>query len=296
MKNAAMTARVLTTKVLATSLLLGAASATAYGAERVATFDLGSLDTLDALGLSDQVVGVPKSSLPEYLEQYGADDITDIGGLRSPDIEALANSKPHLILFTGRQGEWQREMEVIAPALNTGVQGDDYLATFDDNVRQLASRLHAEARAEEALETLHGEIEAQRDALSDAPRTLVVTHNDGNLTLNQHPVVHDVLGVKALDMPDSVTSETRGSRTFTPLSFEAIGEIDPAVVLVVDRSAAIGNEPADLEALEHDLTDAGASDVRLVSLTPALWYLSGGGLQSLAMQVEEVTAALSSSN
>ncbi len=214
----------------------------------------------------------------------------------SPDIEALANSKPHLILFTGRQGEWQREMEVIAPALNTGVQGDDYLAAFDDNVRQIANHLNAEARAEEALETLHDEIEAQRDALNDAPRTLVVTHNDGNLTLNQHPVVHDVLGVKALDMPDSVTSETRGSRTFTPLSFEAIGEIDPAVVLVVDRSAAIGNEPADLEALEHDLTDAGASDVRLVSLTPALWYLSGGGLQSLAMQVEEVTAALSSSN
>ncbi len=81
MKNATMTTRVLTTKVLATSLLLGAVSATAYGADRVATFDLGSLDTLDALGLSDQVVGVPKSSLPEYLEQYSADDVNDIGGL-----------------------------------------------------------------------------------------------------------------------------------------------------------------------------------------------------------------------
>ncbi|MBZ5488472.1 ABC transporter substrate-binding protein [Halomonas aquamarina] len=291
MKNTAMT-----TRVLATSLLLGAVSATAYGEDRVATFDLGGLDTLDALGLSDRVVGVPKSNLPAYLEQYDTDDITDIGGLRSPDFDALANSKPHLILFTGRQGEWQTEMETVAPTLNTGVQGDDYLAAFDDNVREIASRLHAEARAEEALETLHGEIEAQREALSDAPRTLVVTHNDGNLTLNQHPVVHEVLGVETLAIPDSVTSETYGSRTFTPLSADAIGEIDPAVVLIIDRSAAIGNEPADLEALEHDLTEAGASDVRLVSLTPALWYLSGGGLQSLAMQVEEVTAALGSSN
>ncbi|RUR35350.1 ABC transporter substrate-binding protein [Vreelandella populi] len=279
-------------KVLATSLLLSVASAAAYGEDRVATFDLGSLDTLDELGLSEQVVGVPQQNLPDYLSQYEDERYTDIGGLRSPDIEALNNSKPHLIFFTGRQGEWQQDMEVIAPLLNTSVQGDDYLTAFDDNVRQIASRLHAEARAEEALEELHAHIEEQRQALANAPRVLVATHNQGGLTLNTHPVVHDVLGLETLDMPDSVTSETRGSRTFTPLSSEAIAEIKPDVILIVDRSAAIGDEPADMEALEHTLADAGASDVRLVSLTPALWYLSGGGLQSLKMQIDEVVEAL----
>ncbi|HDZ47502.1 hypothetical protein LCGC14_0058000 [marine sediment metagenome] len=289
MKFIAITTTLTTT--LTVTLFLATASASAD--QRIATFDLGSLDTLDALGLSEQVVGVPKSSLPGYLEHYAADTYTDIGGLRSPDMEALSDSEPTLILYTGRQGDWEEELGEIAPLLNTSLQGDDYRAAFDANVRELASQTGAEA--EEALEILHTEIETQREALSNAPSTLVVTHNGGNLMLNQHPVVHDVLGVAALEMPDSVTSETRGTRTFTPLSANAIAEINPDIVLVIDRSAAIGNDPADADDLRQTLADAGA-DTQLVILTPDLWYLSGGGLQSLALQIEEVSSALSNAH
>ncbi|MGP9764349.1 ABC transporter substrate-binding protein [Halomonas sp. AOP13-D3-9] len=292
MKHAAITTTALTT--LTATLLLASAAASAD--QRIATFDLGSLDTLDALGLSEQVVGVPKSSLPDYLEQYLEETYSDIGGLRSPDMEALSESEPSLILYTGRQGDWEDELGDIAPLLNTSLQGDDYLAAFDANVRELASQTGAEAAAEEALEILHNRIETQREALSNAPSTLVVTHNGGNLMLNQHALVHAVLGVAALEMPDSVTSETRGTRTFTPLSADAVAEINPEIVLVIDRSAAIGDEPADADALAQMLLEAGAEKARVVMLTPALWYLSGGGLQSLALQIDEVSAALSSSD
>jgi iron complex transport system substrate-binding protein len=288
MKHAATTTTTLTT--LTTTLLLASAAASAD--QRIATFDLGSLDTLDALSLSEQVVGVPKSSLPAYLEQYSAETYTDIGGLRSPDMDAMGESEPSLILYTGRQGEWEEELGEIAPLLNTSLQGDDYLAAFDANVRELASRLAVENKAEEALATLHADIETHREALSNAPRTLVVTHNGGNLILNQHPVVHDVLGVTALEMPSSVTSETRGTRTFTPLSPDTIAEIAPEIVLVIDRSAAIGDKPTDADALTQTLSNAGAENTQVVMLTPALWYLSGGGLQSLALQIEEVSSAL----
>lgn len=279
-------------QVLAASLIFTAVSSIAHAQERIATFDLGSLDTLDALGASEQVVGIPKQVLPDYLSKYNADAYTDLGGLRDPNLEAVAQSEPTLILYTGRQGDWEAEFEEIAPLLNTSLQGDDYLAAFDDNVRQIASKVEAEERAEEALEALHADIEHQREALDEALRVLVVTHNDGNLGLNTHPVVHDVLGIKKLEMPDSVTSVKRGNRTFTPLTMEAIGEINPDVLLVVDRSAAIGNDAADTQALEQALSDAGASETRLVVLTPALWYLSGGGLQSLKLQIDEVVNAL----
>ncbi|MBE0462049.1 MAG: ABC transporter substrate-binding protein [Halomonadaceae bacterium] len=279
-------------QVLAASLIFTAVSSIAHAQERIATFDLGSLDTLDALGASEQVVGIPKQVLPDYLSKYNADAYTDLGGLRDPNLEAVAQSEPTLILYTGRQGDWEAEFEEIAPLMNTSLQGDDYLAAFDDNVRQIASKVEAEERAEEALEALHADIERQREALDEALRVLVVTHNDGNLGLNTHPVVHDVLGIKKLEMPDSVTSVQRGNRTFTPLTMEAIGEINPDVLLVVDRSAAIGNDAADTQALEQALSDAGASETRLVVLTPALWYLSGGGLQSLKLQIDEVVDAL----
>lgn len=259
----------------ATAVLFSAVSASAHAEQRIATFDLGSLDTLDALGLSEQVVGVPKQSLPAYLEQYASDRYSDIGGLRSPDMEAISASEPSLILYTGRQGDWEEALGDIAPLLNTSLQGDNYLAAFDDNVRELASQLGAESEADEALATLHTEIDALREALSNAPRTLVVTHNGGNLMLNQHPVVHDVLGVEALNMPESVTSETRGERTFTPLSADAIADIKPDVVLVIDRSAAIGDEPADADQLRQALAEAGttppASDANPGTLVPLRW-------------------------
>ena len=281
----------MTVKTIAAALLMVSASAAANDDSRIATFDLGSLDTLDALGLSEQVVGVPKASLPRYLEQYAADTYSDIGGLRSPDMAALADANPTLIVHTGRQADWEAELGEIAPLLNTSLTGDDYLAAFDANVHELAGQLSAESNAEAALAALHTEIEQQREALREAPTTLVVTHNGGNLMLNQHPVVHQVLGITALEMPESVTPEVRGERTFTPLSAEAIAEINPEVVLVIDRSAAIGDEPADADQLRDTLADAGTNP-QVVILTPALWYLSGGGLQSLALQMDEVTSAL----
>ena len=281
----------MTVKTIAAALLMVSASAAANADSRIATFDLGSLDTLDALGLSEQVVGVPKASLPRYLEQYAADTYSDIGGLRSPDMAALADANPTLIVHTGRQADWEAELGEIAPLLNTSLTGDDYLAAFDANVHELAGQLSAESNAEAALAALHTEIEQQREALREAPTTLVVTHNGGNLMLNQHPVVHQVLGITALEMPESVTPEVRGERTFTPLSAEAIAEINPEVVLVIDRSAAIGDEPADADQLRDTLADAGTNP-QVVMLTPALWYLSGGGLQSLALQMDEVTSAL----
>ncbi|WP_447555132.1 ABC transporter substrate-binding protein [Vreelandella sp. EE22] len=277
--------------VVATSLLVTALSASAQADERFAVFDLGSLDTLDALGASDQVVGLPKQALPEYLSGYAADDYADLGGLRSPDLEAIAQSEPTLIVYTGRQGEWKEELEEIAPLFEASLANDDYLAALDANVRSLAEHAGVEEQAKAALETLHNEIETQREALSDAPRTLVVTHNDGNFSLNEHPVVHEVLGIEKQEMPESATTRTHGARTFTTLTPEAIAEIAPERLLVVDRSAAIGEQPADADDLRQSLSDAGA-DIDVILLTPALWYLSGGGLQSLSMQIEEVASAL----
>lgn len=274
--------------------LAGGWAVTAVGAEgeRLAVFDLGSLDTLDALGLGERVVAVPKQSLPDYLSRYGDEAYIDIGGLRSPDLEAVADASPSLIVMTGRQGDWHDEFAALAPLFDASVSGPDYLAAVEGNVRDLAGHLDAAEEAEAAIETLHGQIEQARQALADAPAVLVATHNGGNLSLNAHRVVHEVLGLAQPELPDDVTSETRGARTFTPLSAEAVARIAPEVLLIVDRSAAIGDEPADLDALGQALAEAGGEGIRVERLSPALWYLSGGGLQSLALQIDEVVAAL----
>ncbi|PMR74803.1 ABC transporter substrate-binding protein [Billgrantia endophytica] len=266
--------------------------AQSHAAERVASFDFGSLDTLDELGLGEHVVALPKQGLPTYLEHYADEAYRDVGGLRSPDFDALRDAEPSLILFTGRQNEWREEFEEIAEVMDTGLGGDDYLVTFEENVTRLAERFDAGEAAAESLQMLHEHVDSARQRLADVPLTLVATHNQGNLMLNTHPVVYDVLDLSQPTIPESVPSETRGNRTFTPLSSEAIAEIAPATLLIVDRSAAIGDEAIELDALRGELARVGADDINVVVLTPELWYLSGGGLQSLMLQIDEVAAAL----
>lgn len=276
---------------LAAALLALAGTAHAEPQERLAVFDLGSLDTLQALSLETQVAGVPKQNLPDYLAAFEAEAYADLGGLRSPDLETLATLDPSLIVITGRQGDWREEFDALAEVSDTSLTGDDYLAAVDANARRLAERL--EADAEPALTALHAHIEAARQALDGAPAVLVATHNGGNLMLNSHPVVHQVLGLAQPSGTAELPGETRGTRTFTPLSADVVAELAPEALLIIDRSAAIGDAPLVATDLAAELTAAGAESTRVVVLSPALWYLSGGGLQSLRLQVDEVVAALS---
>ncbi|MFD2438212.1 ABC transporter substrate-binding protein [Modicisalibacter luteus] len=91
--------------------------------ERVISFDYGSLDTLDALNLGKQVVGVPKQGLPSYLSDYASDRLVDVGGLKTPDLDAIRQASPSLILVTGRQGDQRDTFEAIAPVMEMGVSG-----------------------------------------------------------------------------------------------------------------------------------------------------------------------------
>lgn len=50
---------------------------------QVLTFDLASLDTLDALGVD--VAGVPGSNMPEFLAKFRDDRYLKIGSLFEPD-------------------------------------------------------------------------------------------------------------------------------------------------------------------------------------------------------------------
>ncbi|WP_431024465.1 ABC transporter substrate-binding protein [Halomonas sp. H5] len=277
---------------LAAALLtLAGTTAHAEAPERLAVFDLGSLDTLDALALESRVAGVPKQSLPSYLAAFEGDAYADLGGLRSPDLDALAGLDPSLIVITGRQNDWREEFEALAEVQDASLAGDDYLAAVEANARRLAERLEADAGP--ALAELRAHIEAARQALDGAPEVLVATHNGGNLMLNNHPVVHQVLGLTQPAGAAGLAGEARGERVFTPLSHDAVAELAPEILLIIDRSAAIGDAPLVPAGLEAELAAAGAEATRVAVLSPALWYLSGGGLQSLRLQVDEVVAALS---
>lgn len=59
---------------------------------KVVTFDLATLDTLDAIGAGDSVIGIPAIGLPDYLFKYA--DLPKVGTLSSPTSRPSPSSDP----------------------------------------------------------------------------------------------------------------------------------------------------------------------------------------------------------
>lgn len=79
------------------------------------------------------------------------------------------------------------------------------------------------------------------------------------------------------------------------VSYEYIAENNPDYLFVVDRDAVVNGEAAAKQTIENDLvkeTTAFKED-QIVYLDPDIWYLSGGGLTSVQMMVDEIDSAVS---
>jgi len=79
--------------------------------EKVVIFDFGILDTVNKLGID--VTGVPQGNIPSYLEKYDSDDYENVGSLKEPDFEKIAEIDPDLIIISGRQSDLYDQLEEL---------------------------------------------------------------------------------------------------------------------------------------------------------------------------------------
>lgn len=258
----------------------------------VISFDHGSLDTLDTLGLNDHILAVPKQSLPDYLAHYAGDEYPDAGGLKSPDLETIAKLQPDLVLITSRQGDLLDQLSNDITVVDVGLPEGSFAEGVTEQVLNLASRFGSSEKARTALEELWDYVAKQKRRIEGEPEVLVVTHNDGKYSLRSEPTVTELLGLGLPEVPKGTETITRGARTFTPLTPEVMAVLAPDIILVVDRSAAIGSTPLNAIQLSERLAELGAADSQVTILSPGLWYLSGGGLRSIRLQVDEVLASM----
>ena len=77
------------------------------------------------------------------------------------------------------------------------------------------------------------------------------------------------------------------------VSYEYVLEQNPDILFVVDRTKAIGGDNSKNNVAENELvkqTTAG-KEGKVVSLTPDVWYLSGGGIKSTELMIQDVAQA-----
>lgn len=143
--------------------------------ERVVVLDTGELDTVLALGVTP--VGAVRTDvsaeLPDYLEAAGADpaEITEVGTIAEPRLEAIAALDPDLILSnTARHAELYDQLRAIAPT----VMGEGVGETWKQNLPVYAQALGQQEEGEELLEE-HDARAAEVGALFGDPSALEVS-------------------------------------------------------------------------------------------------------------------------
>ncbi len=275
---------------LAGSVLAGCAAIPDVRGPTVISYDHGVLDTLMELGVGEKVLAVPQQGLPDYLSEFGH-QLPDAGSLKVPELAAIETLQPDLVLMTGRQSAAIEAVAELTRVKEVTLPEGAYQKAVTARVLELSRLYGLDGRAEEKLDALWTYVNDRRAEVASAGTVTVVTHNEGKFSLRDEPVVYELLDLASAKVPDTVKPVSRGTRTFYPMTPETLADMDPRTLLVVDRSAAIGAAPLDQTVLQEQLKQGGAT-TRVLILNPGLWYLSGGGLNSIRLQVNEVLTAV----
>lgn len=262
--------------------------------DNVVVFDFGSLDSLQKLGLQDVVSGVAQAGvIPTYLEEFSSDEYENIGSLKEPDFEKIAEINPDLIITSARQGEVYEQLAEIADTIQLEVDPTRYMDSFRENVGILGEIFEKETEVEAALADLDEVIESVQATTEVSDKNaLIILANDDKISAygpdSRFGIIHDVFGVPAVD--DGIEVARHGMN----VSFEYVVEEDPDILYVVDRGAVVGGDSSAQQIVENKLTKRTKAykNDNIVYLDPEYWYLSGGGLQSVQAMADEITDSL----
>lgn len=255
--------------------------------QKIVVFDMGSLDTIHALEESEKVVGVPQKNLPSYLSEF--ESVSSVGGLKEPDLEKINQLKPDLIIISGRQEDYQETLSAIAPTLYVALESGQAWEDTLKNIEQLGQILDKESEAKSHIDSLKARRDQLREKIENKEeKALITLVNEGQLSAygsgSRFGIIHDAFGYKQAD--DTIEASAHGQS----VSFEYVLEKNPDVLFIIDRTQAIGGDTHNnnIETQPLIAETKAAQNERLVRLNPEVWYLSGGGIESLNLMMDDL--------
>jgi len=263
--------------------------------QNIVVFDMASLDTIGTLG--GEIVGAPLDSVPDYLQEFLADDAFNAGTLFEADLIEIEAQQPDLIVIGGRSSGLYEDLSAIAPTVDLSISGS-FIETLERNTEFLGEVLGAQDDAAAALTELMAGIDEATAVTADAGTGLGMMVSGGQLNAMSPSgddatgrnarggLIYDVFGVTPV--VEDIEAATHGE----PISFEFLLEQNPDYLWVVDRDAATGTEDAQAAAavLDNEIVKqtTAAQEDQIVYLNPTAWYIVFGGLTTTQLMIDDV--------
>jgi len=264
---------------------------------RVVVFDMGILDTMEALGLDRYVIGIPMNVIPRSLARFGQSPFVNMGTLHQPNLEIVVAHDPDLIIISGRARPMFDELSRIAPTIDLAIDNDDIMGSFRANNTYLGRIFSREAEVAALLASIDAQIAAvSQEAQALGQGGLIILHNQGSLRAfgpgSRFGFIHDVLGVAPVDPAIPVAGHGH------VISNEYIVANNPDIMFVLDRNYIVDRTATPRHDIENELvrlTNAFANG-NIFYLDTELWYLAVGGVQGKSAKIAEIGNAIRSAS
>lgn len=257
--------------------------------ECIVVYDLGMLDTLDALGV--KVGGSVEKTNLEYLKPALA-KTQPLGTMFEPNYEGLNIYKPQLIITGSRGNKVFDELAKLAPTIEMTADTANMLTSAKERIDAFGQIFGKQAEADKLKAELDQAFAEAKTAAQGKGKGMVVLVNGGKMsTFGPESRLSGWL-YKDIGISPADTDVKEGSHG-QPISFEYIKEKNPDWLFVLDRSAAVGQEgQAAKDVLNNPLVaETTAWKKGQVVYLDAGTYLAAGGVRQLKTAVKQVNDA-----
>ncbi len=196
-------------------------------------------------------------------------------------------------MISARQQGFKADLEKIAPVLDLSMDNKKVWESTQSHILTLASIYGKEAEAKKQIETLKTNIDAvKKKAEGSGLKTLTLMTNEGQVAAfsegSRYAIINDTFGFKSVD--ETIKASTHGQS----VSYEYVLEKNPDVIFFIDRTKAVGGDSKEASLKDNELVKqtTASKNGKVVELNASIWYLSGGGLQSTQLMLDEVAQAL----
>ncbi len=256
---------------------------------KIAVFDTGSLDTLHALGVKVDGAADAIKVLP-YIKST-LDNAKIVGTVFEPNLEALNELKPDLIIVGTRTAKKFDDVSALAKTIDLTDNGDKLIESGLQRIDSFGKLFDKEETADKLKAEISTLYKATQDAVKGKGNGLIILVNGGKVSAfgagYRLSWIHTSLGIPMAD--SSLKSTGHGQ----PISFEYIQKLNPDWLFVLDRIAAIGQEGKTAkEVLDNDLVRQTTAwkNGQVVYLSSAS-YLAPGGVEQIKTDLTNIKQA-----